>query len=130
MDANDVSKWFDEYLAAFAACGRREREPDSMLDYYGVPIVFTSDRGTMALTSGDQVVGAVRPQVEEMRASGYDRSEILEREITVLNATSSLYRGAFSRRRRDGSEISRLSVTYLVTDRPVGRRISVLAVHH
>jgi len=64
-----------------------------------------------------------------MRAAGYDHSEVLDFELTVLNSASALYRGVFSRQRSDGSEISRLTATYLVTDGPVGRRISVLAVH-
>jgi NTF2-like protein (DUF6841) len=71
----------------------------------------------------------VQQQVDGMRAAGYDRSEILSSELTVLNSTSALYRQTFSRHRRDGSEISRLTTTYLVTDGPLGRRISVLAVH-
>jgi hypothetical protein len=49
--------------------------------------------------------------------------------VTVLNATSALYRGTFSRQRSDGVEISRLTATYLVTEGAAGRRISVLAVH-
>jgi hypothetical protein len=64
-----------------------------------------------------------------MRAADYDHSEVLDFEVTVLNATSALYRGSFSRQRSDGGEISRLTATYLVTDGPVGRRISALAVH-
>jgi hypothetical protein len=129
MNGSDVSRWFDEYLDAFAACGRGERDPASLLAYYGVPLLLTSDRGMLALTSDDQVAAAVRPQVEEMRAAGYDRSEVLDREVTVLNATSAIYRGTFSRRRRDGAEISRLTVTYLVTDGAAGHRISALVVH-
>jgi hypothetical protein len=54
--------------------------------------------------------------------------EILDSEVTVLNAASALYQGTFSRQRSDGSEISRLTATYLVTDGPGGWRISVLAV--
>jgi hypothetical protein len=57
------------------------------------------------------------------------RSEVLSSEVTVLNSTSALYRGAFSRRRADGGQLNRVAVTYLVTDGPAGRRISVLAVH-
>ena len=45
-------------------------------------------------------------------------------------ATAALYRGTFSLRRSDGNEINRLTATYLVTDGPAGRRISVLAVHN
>jgi hypothetical protein len=63
-----------------------------------------------------------------MRASGYYSTEILGSDVTVLNSTSALYRGTFSRHRGDGSEIGRLTATYLVTDGAAGRRIAVLAV--
>jgi hypothetical protein len=129
VDSSDVSRWFDEYLDAFAACGRGERDIASLLAYYGVPLLLTTDAGFFALTSDDQVVAAVQQQVEGMRVAAYDRSEILGSEVTVLNSTSALYRGTFSRQRGDGSEISHLTATYLVTNGPVGRRISVLAVH-
>lgn len=129
MDGSDVSRWFDEYLEAFAACGRGEKDTDTLLAYYGVPLIATTDDGCYALTSGDQVVAMVQQQVEGMRAADYARSEILDSEVTVLNSTSALYRGTFARRKGDGSEIGRLTATYLVTDGPAGRRISVLAVH-
>jgi hypothetical protein len=129
VDNSDVSRWFAEYLDVFAACGRGERDTASLLAYYGVPLLLTTDGGYFALTSDDQVVAAVQQQVDGMRAAAYDRSEIIDSEVTVLNSTSALYRGTFARQRSDGSEIGRLTATYLVTDGPVGRRISVLAVH-
>ena len=91
--------------------------------------MLTTDDGFYPLTSADQVVAALQQQVDGVRAAGYDRSEVLDFEVTVLNSASALYRGTFSRRRSDDSEISRLTATYLVTDGPVGRRISTLAVH-
>ena len=124
-----MRRWFGEYLDTFAACGRGERETTSLLAYYGVPLLLTTDSGFFALTSDDQVVAAVQQQVDGMRAAGYYRSEILDSEVAVLNSTSALYRGTFSRRRSDAGEISRLTATYLVTDGAAGRRISVLAVH-
>ena len=87
------------------------------------------EAAAFALTSDNQVIAAVQQQLDEMRAAGYHRSEILGSEVTVLNSTSALYRQAFSRHRRDGGEISRLTATYLVTDGPIGRRISALAIH-
>src|SRR6516162_8261284 len=130
VDGNDVSQWFGEYLSAFAACGRGESDPASLLAYYGVPLLLTTDDGFFALTSDDQVVAAMRQQVDGMRAAGYGRSELLRSEITVLNATSALYQGTYSWRRSDDSEIRRpTTLTYLVTDGPAGRRISVLTVH-
>ena len=129
VESSEVGRWFGEYLEAFASCGRGESETASLLAYYGVPLLLTTDGGVFALTSGDQVVAAVQRQVEGMRAAGYARSEILSSEVTVLNATSALYRGTFSRQTSDGGEISRLAATYLVTVGATGRRISMLAVH-
>jgi hypothetical protein len=129
VDGSDVSRWFDEYLDAFAACGRGERDTAALLAYYGVPLLVTTDEGFFALTGDDQVVATLQGQVDGMRAAGYDRSEILDSEVTVLNSTSALYRGTISRQRSDGGEINRLTATYLVTDGAAGRRFSVLAVH-
>jgi len=129
VDHHDVERWFGEYLAAYAACGRGERETESLLAHYGVPLLITTDGGFFPLTGAEQVVAGVGPQIAAMRQAGFDRSEVLGTEVTVLNATSALLRGSFSWQRADGSEINRLTVSYLVTDGPAGRRISVLAVH-
>lgn len=129
VDDKDVCRWFGEYLDAFAACGRGESDAVSLRAYYGVPLLLATDEAFLALTSEDQVVAAAQQQIDGMRAADYDHSDVLGSEVTVLNATSALYRGAFSRRRSDGAEISRLTVTYLVTDGTVGRRISALVVH-
>ena len=129
MDNNDVSDWFGEYLSVFAACGRGERETASLLGYYAVPWLVTTDNGLFALTSDEQVVATLQQQVDGMLAAGYGHSEILDPQVTILNAASALYRVTISRRRSDGDEINRLTATYLITDGPAGRRISVLAVH-
>lgn len=129
VDGSDVTRWFGEYLDAFAACGRGEAGTASLLAYYGVPLLLTTDGGFFTLASADQVVAAVQPQLDGMRAAGYDRTEILASEVTAVNATSALYRGTFAYHRSDGGEIRRLTVTYLVTDGAASHRISVLAVH-
>ena len=129
MDEAEVSGWFDEYLNVFAACGRGERQVDSLLAYYGVPLLFTGDDGYYALTSDDQVRAVVQRQVDGMLADHYDHSAVLGFQITPVNAASALYQGRFSRRRKDGREIAQLAITYLITAGPDGRRISVLALH-
>jgi hypothetical protein len=129
VDISAVRRWFGEYLEAFAACGRGEADTGSLLDYYGIPLLITTSQGLFTLTNGDQVVSTVQRQVDDMQAGDYSRTEILASEVAVLNDTSALYRGTFSRQRGDGSEIGRLTATYLVTDGPAGRRISVMAVH-
>jgi hypothetical protein len=129
VNGSDVSRWFGEYLDAFAACGRGEGDATSLLAYYGVPLLLATDDGFVALTSDDQVVAVAQQQIDGMQAANYDHSNVLNSDVTVLNAPSAIYRGEFSRVRADGVEISRLTVSYLVTDGPVGRRISALVVH-
>jgi uncharacterized NTF2-like protein DUF6841 len=129
VDEAEVSEWFDEYLDVFGACGRGEMQVDSLLAYYGVPLLFTGDDGYFALTNDDQVRAAVQRQVDGMLVEHYDHSEVLGFYVTPLNAASALYHGRFSRRRSDGSEIIQLAVTYLIIARPDGLRISVLALH-
>jgi hypothetical protein len=129
VDDRDVRQWFGEYLNAFQACGRGESAAATLLDYYGVPLLLTTDDGLFSLTSDEQVVAVAQQQVDGMIAADYDHSEVLRSDVTVLNSTSSLYEGEFSRRRRDGDEIGRLTATYLITEGPIGRRVSALAVH-
>jgi hypothetical protein len=128
VDSSDVSRWVGEYLDVFAACCRGERDASALLGYFGVPLLLTTDGGFFALASEEQVVAGLQPQVAQMSAAGYARSEVVGAEVTVLNSTSALYQGKISRQRGDGSEISLLVATYLVTDGPAGRRFSVLAV--
>ena len=129
VDENDASRWFGEYLKVFEACGRGESDAVSLLAYYGVPLLVATDDAFIALSTEEQVVAAAQQQIDGMRAAAYDRSDVLGSEVTVLNHTSALYRGEFSRRRPDGGEISRLTVTYLFADGSVGRRISALVLH-
>jgi hypothetical protein len=129
VDESDVDRWFGEYLKVFEACGRGDSDAGSLLAFYGVPLLVATDDGFIALASEDRVVAAAQQQIDGMRAAAYDHSDVLGSEVTVLNATSALYRGEFSRRRADGGEIGRLTVTYLVTDGSVGRRISALVLH-
>jgi hypothetical protein len=92
-------------------------------------LLLTTDRAAEALTTEEDVVDAVRRQVEDLRASAYDRSEVLSLDVLEINATTTLHTADFSRRRADATEIGRLRVTYLVTVGQRGRRISALAVH-
>lgn len=130
VERASVREWFDVYLRVFAACGRGESDDLSvLLQYYGVPLLLSTDQAVLALTTSDEVLGAARQQIEGMRAAHYERSETLESDTVVLNATSALHTAAFSRRRKDASEIGRLRATYLITDGASGRRISALVVH-
>jgi hypothetical protein len=125
----DLTSWLDGYLDAFAACGRGEREPAALREYFAPPVRLGTDEVSLVLADSDDVLGWARAQVDGMRAAGFDRIEVLDRAIDPLNATTTLVRGSFVRRRRDGSEITRVTATYLVVTGPDGPRFAALVVH-
>ncbi|HEV7420286.1 MAG TPA: hypothetical protein VGO30_10605 [Mycobacterium sp.] len=129
VDTSGLSEWFDQYLDTFAACARGDREIASLLRYYGVPMILTSDDGVVGLTSDDQIASVIQGQLNGLRATGYHHTEVLNSTVTVLNSTSALYRGTLSRRNGQGAELACPTVTYLVTDGTSGLRISLLAAH-
>jgi uncharacterized NTF2-like protein DUF6841 len=130
MDTDEVRGWFGSYLADFIALGRGDLDDvRRILDHYGVPMLVSTDAGSTVLTDEDQVLAVARQQVDGMRAAGYDRSEELAGDTTVLNRTCATHRGRFARVRADGSEISQVDATYLITDGAAGRRISAIIVH-
>lgn len=129
LDLGELRAWFDDYTGAFVACARGDSDDvQTLLDYYGVPLLIATDEASLALTSEDEVLRGVRREVEGLRAAGYDRIETLDSESTSLNATTAIHKAEFSRLRADGSEIGRLRATYLITDGRDGRRISAVAV--
>ncbi|WP_345604881.1 DUF6841 family protein [Pseudonocardia adelaidensis] len=130
MEADEARRWFDSYLADFIALGRGDLDDvRRILDHYGVPMLISTDAGTTVLTDAEQVHAVARQQVDGMRAAGYDRSEELTGETTVLNRTCAVHRARFARLRADGTEISQLEATYVITDGAGGRRVSAIIVH-
>ena len=129
MNQAGVKKWFDGYVAAFVSIGRGDADVRRVLDYYAVPFVLSLDEGTLHLTDEEQLLAAMGQQFDGMRAAGFDRSDELAAETTVLNGTCAVHRGRFARYDADGTEINRFDSTYLITDGSVGRRISALVIH-
>lgn len=129
MTAADVDRRFAQYLATITACGRGEREAEALLEHFSVPLMFVTDAGVATLASDADVVGALAGQVDGMRASGYDHSDVLDSQTTVLNAFAALHRARLARFRKDGSEIGRLEATYLLAGAPDALLIAALIVH-
>jgi hypothetical protein len=129
LDAATVNRWIDEYLEAFAACTRGDRDMSVLLSRYGVPLIITTDDGVITLMTDDEATAVMQSLVDGLRANGYDHTDVLHSEVSVLNSVSALYRGTLSRRNRDGGEIDCPTITYLLTDDLAGLRIVLLATH-
>ena len=129
LDTAAVSRFIEGYFGAFAACARGEGDMALLLGHFGVPMVVTSDEGVVTLMTDDEAAAVMQSQVDGLRAFGYDHTQVLQSEVTVLNGASALYRATLSRRRADRGEIDCPTVTYLVIDDVAGPRIALLAAH-
>lgn len=130
MDVIEVKRWYDSYVADFAALGRGDsQDVQRVLAYYGVPMLLSTDGATTLLAEESQVIAFAQQQIDGMRCDGYDRSDELDAETTSFNASCAMHRGRFSRRRADDTEITEIEASYLITDGPGGRRISALILH-
>ena len=129
MDSATAREWFDRYLDVFAAATRGERPMADLLDCYAVPLLLTTDEGAVSLATRDQVAAVIQGQVDGLRAQRYGSTGLISAEVTALNASSALYRGAFVRHDVDGAELGRVAVTYLLADGPDSPQIAVLASH-
>src|SRR5215475_9288229 len=122
FDTAAVSRFIEGYFDAFATCARGEGDLASLLRHFGVPMVVTSDEGVVTLMTDDEAAAVMQSQVDGLRALGYDHTQVLQSEVTVLNGASALYRASLSRRNADGGEIDCPTITYLVTDDVAGPR--------
>ncbi|HTI78572.1 MAG TPA: hypothetical protein VL634_26450 [Mycobacterium sp.] len=129
LDADSVGRWISEYLDTFAACARGDGDMAALLGHFGVPMIVTSDEGVVTLMTDDEAAAVIQSQVDGLRALGYDHSEVLHSEVTLLNDSSAVFRATLSRRNVDGGEIDNPTLTYVVTDDVVGPRIVLLAAH-
>jgi hypothetical protein len=129
LDVAAVTSWIGGYLGTFAACARGEGDMSSLLGHFGVPMIVSSDEGVVTLMTDDEAAAVMQSQVDGLRALGFDHTDVVHSEVTVLNAASALYRATLSRRNVDGGEIDCPTITYLVTDDVAGPRIVLLAAH-
>lgn len=124
----DVADWFDRYLATFVALCRGDRDDaEAILEHYSVPLLVTGDTASWFGTA-DEVLAVARGQMSSMREAGFDRTEMSGAQTVELNRTSTWFAADFVRRRGDGTEIAAFAAFYVITDLPVGRRITTLGI--
>ncbi|WP_395310921.1 hypothetical protein V4U86_09080 [Mycobacterium sp. AMU20-3851] len=129
MDTGSVQRWFDDYLEIFAAATRGDRPVAQLLDCYAVPLLLTTDEGAINLSTRDELAAVIQSQIDGLRAQRYRSTALISAEVTELNASSAVYRGAFVRRDVGGAELGRVAVTYLLVEGADGAQIAVLASH-
>ena len=127
MNEDVASAFFDEYIETFYRCEAGAEDLRAMLSFYFVPFSFSSTQGFTFLADEAAVLAFVGQMVERLRAAGFATAETIHREFVELNSVSSHCIYSFLRRRLDGSELERMTVTYLLAETNAGVRIITFA---
>ena len=130
MDGPEVDSWFADYLNAFGAVVRGEREVVELLQWYAVPLTITLDDAVVQMATADELVAVVGNQVRQLQAGGFSRSVESFGSTTLVNPFTALRREKLARRRTDDSVIDEVEMTYVIVSANVGGpRITLMAVH-
>ncbi len=123
--ASEVREWFGAYLDTFRGLAAGERaDLESILGFYGVPLVIVADGRYVALPDRAAVVGVAQTMVDQLRRMGYAGSTVHRLDVRPLNARAAFIEGAFSRHDRGGTELERVGTAYLAAKTDDGWRFT------
>ena len=123
---DEVMRWFfDDYLATWigVGAGTIARGPEFILDYWGVPLHYSTDQESGWLLDGSAVVGLLAQTYARLQAQGYAYTAVPDYQVSVYNDVGAAIDVIWSRCRPDGSEIERLAVHFELGRGPAGWRV-------
>ena len=124
MNTNDIKQVLGDYYRDFS-----KLDVLAVLSYFHEPTVFAGSAGVFTIPTAEALRPVLSKIIEDLRARGYARSELIQQEIKLLSVSLALATGVAVRYRADGQEIERVGVTYLFYKSLGGWKIAVLAVH-
>ena len=129
MDSSEIRDFFQGYLDAFASTVNDAAESGGMLNFCAVPLIVAGDEEAQVLTSEEDVLALMQRAAAGLQSDRFSHSELLDSHLIEVNRSTVLFRGEFSRRRTDGTEIQRIGASYLIARSVQGLRIFALAPH-
>lgn len=98
-----------DYYAAFSTL-----EIEAILPYFHEPALLIGPQGVIPLPKPAALVPVFGPVMENLRQQGYQRSELDLQQLNFLGNKSAMATGVAIRYGRDGKELSRAGLTYLL----------------
>jgi hypothetical protein len=120
-----VTRWFfDDYLPLLVGVGNGTiaQGPEFVLDYWGVPLHYSTPDGGKWLLDDAAVVGLLERSYSRLRAQGYSYTAVPDRNVTVYHDAGAAIEVIWSRCRADDSEIERVAVHFEVARGTAGWR--------
>lgn len=97
--------------------------------YFHQPSLLIGPQGVFAVPTFATLATVFTPTMEGLRAREFGRSELSVGYVKPLSATATLVTGIAIRYKRDGQELDRAGVTYVLHKAETGWRIAVIVLH-
>ena len=120
----EIIEALTDYYAAFSTL-----DAQAFLPFFHEPTLLIAPEGIIAATTHAVLAAAFAPTLENLRAQGFARSDLNVRQIKTLSATAGLLTGVAIRYKRDGQEMERVGVTYVLHKKDAAWKIAVLILH-
>jgi hypothetical protein len=113
-----------DYYRAFSTLEARAVSP-----YFHEPSLLVSPQGVFAAPTFAAVASLFTHIMEGLRTREFGRSELSVGSVTSLSASATLVTGVATRYMRNGQELERAGVTYILHKAEVGWKIAVIVMH-
>ena len=113
-----------DYYRAFSTL-----EVQAVWSYFHEPSLLISPQGVFAVPSFAALATVFTPAMEGLRTREFSRSELSVGYVKSLSATATLVSGIAIRYKRNGQELERAGVTYVLHKAETGWKIAVIILH-
>jgi hypothetical protein len=126
--AADVRDWFGGDLGTFTSLVAGERSDlESILAFFGVPLVIVTDDRYLPLSTGDAVLGTANTLIDQLLQANYAGSTVHRLDMRSLNARAALVDGELSRHDRRGDELARFGTVNRIQNSNAAHQPRVLS---
>jgi ketosteroid isomerase-like protein len=113
-----------DYYRAFSTL-----EVQAVFPYFHEPSLLISPQGVFATPTFAALASIFTPVMEGLRTREFGRSELSVGSVNSLSATATLVTGVAIRYKRNGQELERAGVTYVLHKAEAGWKIAVIVMH-
>ena len=113
-----------DYYRAFSTL-----EVQAVWPYFHEPSLLISPQGVFAAPTFAALATVFRPTMEGLRTREFSRSELSVRNVKSLSASATLVTGVAIRYKRNGQELERAGVTYVLHKAETDWKIAVIILH-
>jgi hypothetical protein len=113
-----------DYYSAFSTL-----DVQAILPYFHEPSLLIGPQGLFAAPTSGVLASVFASAMEGLRAREFGRSELSVQRVQSLSATATLVSGVALRYKRDGQELERVGVTYVLHKADMRWMIAVLIIH-